>query len=47
VIGVEHYDGLPAPTGARSDAEHVGPMMHKSLGLAESHVRVALDERAP
>src|SRR5271165_3289713 len=46
VIGVEHYDGLPSPTGARGDAEKFGALMKTTLGIVDAHQRVALDEKA-
>jgi uncharacterized caspase-like protein len=46
VIGIEHYRDLPAPTGARADAEGFAAMLKATLGLPEGNVRVALDERA-
>ena len=46
VIGIEKYRDLPAPTGARGDAESFATMLKTTLGIPDSNVRVALDDRA-
>ncbi len=46
VIGIEKYRDLPAPSGARADAESFASMLKSTLGIPESNVRVALDDRA-
>ncbi len=47
VIGVEKYAGdLPPPTGARDDAEEFAALARTSLGIAEDHLQIALDEQA-
>jgi uncharacterized caspase-like protein len=47
VVGVEKYsDGLPSPTGARSDAERFAAFVQTSLGIPHDRVELVLDERA-
>ncbi len=46
VIGVERYRDVAPAEGSRSDAEAVAQLFRKSLGIPESHVKVALDDRA-
>jgi hypothetical protein len=46
IVGVEKYRDLPAPTGARGDAERMARLFTQTFGLREDHVRVALDDRA-
>jgi outer membrane protein OmpA-like peptidoglycan-associated protein len=47
VIGVEKYgSGLPPPTGARSDAERMARVFQTTLGIANEHIQVLLDDRA-
>src|SRR5262249_22960742 len=46
IVGIERYDGLPAPTGARADALRFAEMARRSLGIPESQIRVAIDEKA-
>ncbi len=46
VVGVEHYRDLPAPPGARADAEAFATMLTTTLGLPEANVRLAIDDRA-
>ncbi len=46
IIGVEKYRDVPAPTGARADAEHFAALAKRTLGVPENNVRLALDEHA-
>lgn len=46
VIGIERYRDVPAPVGARRDAERFAQLATRSLGVPADHVRLALDERA-
>lgn len=47
VIGIEKYSaGLPPPTGARADAENMAKVFHTTLGIANEHIQVLLDDRA-
>jgi hypothetical protein len=46
IIGIEHYETLPAPTGARHDAERVARVAAQTLGVAPAHLHVDLDEHA-
>jgi outer membrane protein OmpA-like peptidoglycan-associated protein len=47
VIGIEKYGaGLPPPTGARSDAERIAKVFQTTLGIANEHIQVLLDDRA-
>jgi hypothetical protein len=46
IIGVEKYRDVPAPEGARADAQTFGQLAKSTLGVPESNVRVLLDERA-
>lgn len=46
VVGIEKYRDVPSPTGARSDAEKFAEMARKTMGIPESHVILALDDRA-
>jgi hypothetical protein len=46
VVGIEHYPSLPAPTGARADAEQFAQVARQTLGVPASHLRVLLDGEA-
>jgi Caspase domain len=46
VVGIGRYRDLPAPKGARADAESVAEMMRVTLGITGERLRVALDDRA-
>ena len=46
VIGIEHYDSLPAPTGAKADAERFAELAKRSLGVPADHVHLVVDARA-
>jgi hypothetical protein len=46
VVGVEHYRELPAPGGAKSDAERFARWLRQGLGIPAEHVRLALDDHA-
>ncbi len=46
IIGVEEYRDLPAPTGARGDAEKFAELVKLSMGLPEQNIRVLTDQNA-
>ena len=46
VIGVERYRDVPAPAGARADAERFAELARTSLGVPARNVILALDDRA-
>lgn len=46
IIGIEKYRDVPPPTGARGDAEKFAVLVRQTLGVPESHIQVALDDRA-
>lgn len=46
IIGVESYRDLPAPTGARQDAERFAELAKTTLGIPNDQIRVLLDDRA-
>jgi len=46
IIGVEKYPGLPAATGARTDAELFAQVARTSLGIPANHVHLLLDAEA-
>ena len=46
VVGIERYPSLPAPTGARTDAEQFARVAHQTLGILTSHIRLLLDGEA-
>lgn len=46
VIGIEKYRDAPAPKGARNDAERFARFARQTLGIPESNIVVALDDRA-
>ncbi len=46
VIGIERYRDVPAPTGARADAERFAALAKSTLGVPERNVILALDDRA-
>ena len=46
VIGIERYRDLPAPGGARADAERFAALAKSTLGVPERNILLALDDRA-
>lgn len=46
VIGIERYRDLPVPSGAKADAQAFADIIKTTLGLPESNIRVAIDDRA-
>src|SRR5580704_924703 len=47
VVGVEKYSAqLPAPIGARADAERFRELAVRSFGIAPNHIQMVLDEQA-
>jgi hypothetical protein len=46
VVGIEHYDGLPAPSGAKLDAERFAEVARTSLGVPAANVHLLVDGRA-
>jgi hypothetical protein len=46
IIGIEKYRDVPSPTGARGDAEKFAKLARQTLGVPESHIQVAVDDRA-
>ncbi len=46
IIGVEDYRDLPAPTGARRDAERFRDLLTDSMGVPERNVRFLTDANA-
>ena len=46
VFGVEQYKTGPAAPGAKADAEQIAKLMTRTLGVPESHMKVALDQKA-
>jgi hypothetical protein len=46
IIGIEHYDGLPPPTGAVSDAQAFAQVAHNTLGIPDGHVKLLIDDKA-
>lgn len=46
IVGVEKYRDLPSPSGASADARAFADLAKQTLGIPESHVILALDDRA-
>ena len=46
VVGIEHYRDIPAPDGARRDAERFATLLKRTLGLREQNVHLITDEHA-
>jgi len=46
VVGIGKYRDVPAPAGAREDAERFAEIASRTLGVPEGNVLLALDERA-
>lgn len=46
VVGIEKYRDVPAPDGARADAEQFARLAVRTLGIPEEHVKLLLDEHA-
>lgn len=46
IVGVESYRDLPSPTGARADARAFAQLAKQTLGIPESQIIVATDDRA-
>ena len=46
VVGIDHYRDVIAAPGARNDAQRFAQLARQTLGIAESHMHVALDDRA-
>jgi uncharacterized caspase-like protein len=46
VVGIEHYRDLPAPPGAKADAQAFADVLRNTLGLPDSNIRLALEEHA-
>ncbi len=46
IIGIERYRELPAPTGARADAEQFANVARLTLGVRPENMKIALDDRA-
>jgi len=46
VVGIDKYRDVVAAPGARNDAQRFAQVVRQTLGIPESHVHVALDERA-
>jgi hypothetical protein len=46
IVGIEHYEGLPAASGARRDAERFALMATLTLGVAAEHAHIAFDGKA-
>ena len=46
IVGIERYRDVPSPTGARQDAQRFAQLARQTLGIPESHVVLAIDDRA-
>lgn len=46
VIGVENYRDIPAPNGARADAERFAKMLQESMGVPQKNIRLLTDQKA-
>ena len=46
IVGIDHYRDVIAAPGARNDALRFAQIARQTLGIPESHVHVALDDRA-
>jgi hypothetical protein len=46
VVGIETYRDVPAAKGAHGDAVHFAALLKQTLGLSDSNIRIALDDRA-
>jgi hypothetical protein len=46
IVGIEHYEGLPPPVGARRDAQRFQRLVQQTLGVPEAHVHISIDDHA-
>jgi hypothetical protein len=46
VVGIERYRDVPGATGANGDARAFARLARQTLGVAESNIRLLLDDRA-
>lgn len=46
IFGIERYRDVPAPDGARHDAEAFARLVQTTLGVPAAHIQVGLDDRA-